>query len=419
MLRRSSVHLGCLLCLCIGGRGQEATTAISIPITVSGDVRATTAPSGDDDGTNPAAGFRAVLSPTVQLTRHWFLYAALEAHSSNYFAYPTGSYDDGPVQFQVMQAFAGYTSTLSKASILIKAGQLSSAFGTFPVEYDDAKMPLIDAPPLYTTTLPLRPDQLPCGVNDVIGQSYGSEIEDHCGGSVRERYGLTPVALYGLPAFEAEVAISRVDARLQLTNSSPASPQALTSDSQHLEWTAGGGYALRGGLHIGASAFWGPYLDRNLDPILPAGTSVRDFVASGKGIDAEWSKGRWSIAGEWQHFRFGLPGFLVSPAEDAGYGQIKRIISPRIYLSARATAEHFGRIQDNHGASANQFEGPLQIYEMTFGYRLNRQQLLKIGSSWTDHNYWEVNRWSWPQATGYTFEAQLVTSVTTVSKIFR
>jgi hypothetical protein len=413
------VQLGCLLCLCVGLCAQEATSSISVPITVSGDVRATNTPAGEDAQTNPAASFRAVLSPTLQLTRHWFLYAALEAHSSNYFAYSTGSDDEEPVQFELMQAFIGYTNMLSRASILVKAGQLSSAFGAFPVEYDDSKMPLVDAPPVYTTGLPLRPDQLPCGVNDILAQTYGSEIDYRCGGSARERYGVTPVALYGLPGFEVELAIARVDARLQITNSSPVNPQGLTSGNQHAQWTAGGGYAFHGGLHVGASAFRGPYLDGSLGHLLPAGTSVRDFVASGQGIDAEWSKGRWSVAGEWQHFRFELPGFLVSPSEDAGYGQVKRILSPRVYLSARATAEHFGRIQDSHGASASQFAGPLQIYELAVGYRLNRQQLLKVGSSWTNRNYWEANGWWWPQATGYVFEAQLVTTVTAVSKIFR
>lgn len=421
MLKPSSLQLISLCGLCMGLHAQEATSAISIPITISGDIRATNKQPDEDGPTSPAVGFRAVLSPTLRITQHWFLYAALDAHSSNYFAYPTAAYDDDEksVQLDWMQAFIGYTNTVSKASILIKAGQLSSAFGAFPIDYDEAKMPLIDAPPLYTTPLPLRPDQLPCGVSDVLTQTYASEVEYDCGGSTRDRYGLTPVTLYGLPGFETELAISRVDARLQITNSSPVNPHPLTSDSQYLQWTAGGGYSFHDGLHLGVSAFRGPYLDRILDPWLPAGANIRNFAASGKGIDAEWSSGPWSVTGEWQHFHFDLPGFFVSPSESAGYFQIKRIISPRVYLAARASAEHFGRIQDTYGVIANQFAGPLQIYEVTFGCRLNRHQVLKIGSNWTNHDSWEASGWSWPQATGYGFEAQLVTSITAVSKVLR
>ena len=420
MLNRFVFLLICVLVLDLRVRGQEAESGVSLPITVSGNTRAAwTAPAEDNEGNSTAAGFRAVLSPTLKFGSHWLAYSAIDVHSSKYFYYETGSEENQPVQFELMQAFVGYSATFRKATVLIKAGQLSSAFGLFPVEYDDSKMPFIDAPALYTDYLPIRPDQLPCGVKDVIGQTYGSEIDYHCGGSDEERYGVVPASLYGLPAVEAEISISRLDARLQLTNSSPANPRALTASGQAAQWTAGSGYTLPGGLHLGVSGFRGPYLDRILTPLLPAGKAARDFPAWGIGGDAEWSRGRWAVEGEWQHFHFELPGFSSSPSESGAYGQAKCILSPRLFLAVRATAQHFGRIQDSSGNSAEQFAGPQQVYDFSVGYRLNRQQLLKIGGSWTNRNFWSADNWAWPHSDHYLLEAQLVTSFTAVSRAFR
>jgi hypothetical protein len=230
---------------------------------------------------------------------------------------------------------------------------------------------------------------------------------------------MSPVTLYGLPAAELETSFSRLDARLQITNSSPANPHSLTAGGQFAQWTAGAGYTLPAGLHIGVSGFRGPYLDQALAPLLPSAKTIRDYPASAIGVDAEWSRGAWSLQGEWQQYHFALPGFSVSPSETGAYGQARWILSPRLFLAMRATALHFGQIQDSSGRGANLFAAPQQTYELSAGYRLNRRQLLKIGGSWTNGNSWNVGNWFWPQTNRYQLEAQLVTSFTAISKAFR
>jgi signal transduction histidine kinase len=61
---------------------------------------------------------------------------------------------------------AGYTRSFGKASVSLRAGKLTSAFGEFPLRYDDAANPMLDQPLPYPH-LKLRPDQLPCGVADL------------------------------------------------------------------------------------------------------------------------------------------------------------------------------------------------------------------------------------------------------------
>jgi hypothetical protein len=400
--------------------GQESSYGISVPVTLSGDVLyGHGASARDGQESSFGGGARAVVSPTLRLGAHWFLYSAIEVYSSSYFAYDRPGGERPPVSADALQAFVGYTAKVGGVSLLIKGGQLSSAFGQFPLEYDDAKTPFVNPPAVYMANLPLRADQLACGVADLVFQPYGGDVEYSCGGLRRESYGLVPVTLYGIPAVETDLSWRRLDARLQITNSSPANPQSFASGSQSAQWTAGAGYTLPAGVHVGVSGFRGPYLDRALTPSLPVRRTIRDFPASGAGIDAEWSYGPWSTEGEWQHFRFDLPGFPVSPSENAAYGQLKRILSPRAFCAVRVTAQRFGRIQDTFGATAKQYQAPQYIDELSLGYRLKRQQLLKIGFSWTNLSPWTADNWYWPATHGYGMQLQLVTSFTAFSRAFR
>jgi hypothetical protein len=364
-MKRVLVETVCVLAVFVSlasiAGAQEAEYGLSVPITFSGDVAYSHGlQSEDTEPTSITPGFRAVLSPTIRIGPHWFFYSNLEVRSSSYSTYRTGA-DQPEVQFRAMQAFVGYTTRIRKASLLIKAGQLTSAFGSFPLQYDDVKTAFPEPPPAYVTNLPLRPDQLPCGVNDLLWQKYGADVNFYCGGAHNDAYGMFPVTLYGLPSIQAELSWARLDARLQITNSSPANPQGFTSHNQSPQWTAGGGYTFPGGLHVGLSSFRGPYLDRTLNTLLPPGRTIRDFPAVGLGIDAQWARGRWSIDGEWQHFRFELPGFVISPSERIAYVQLKTILSPRTFIATRATMLDFGRVQDTSGVTANHAAAPQQV----------------------------------------------------------
>jgi hypothetical protein len=362
---------------------QEATSSFEIPVTLTGGSMFTRRlQSGDPMQAPYSFGFRAVISPTLRLGPHWFFYSALQINSTPYFYYDAYAADEKGVDFHALQAFVGYSTTVKKASLLIKAGQLSSAFGSFPLQYDDAKNPLIDQPLSYSSRIPLRPDQLPCGVNDLLSQEYNSDISHQCGGPDKERYGLLPATVYGLIGLEAELSAGRMDARLQITSSSPANPQGLTSHSQSAQWSAGGGYTIRTGLRIGVSAFRGPYLDRALEPLFPSGKTVRDFSATAIGGDVQWSRGRWALNGELQRFQFDSPNFQVAPAVNVAYADVKTILSTRTFVAVRAGLDAFSKVRDVSGVSASHWADSHQVYEIAIGFRPNRHQLIKAGYEW-------------------------------------
>lgn len=365
----------------IPSRAQDASYGLSLPVTLSGggmysERLQLRAPNG-----SPAtAGLRAMLYPTLKLGEHWFAYAAIQETLAPYFYYDAYN-PEHEWYSNVIQAYVGYSLRAEKMSMVFKAGRLSSAFGSFPLHYDDAINPLLDQPLSYIQSITLRPDQIPCGVSDLLSQGYGS-VSNLCGGAPGRQRGLTPVTLYGLPGIEAEISGFRLDARLQITDGSPTNPQGLDQVEHYAQWAAGAGYTIRQGFRIGMSAFRGPYLDRSLDPWLTVGTTVRNFPASAAGVDVQWARGRWSVSGEWQRFRFDSPNFVVSPSIASTYGEVKTVLTPRLFLAGRPGWLSPGAAVDTKGISTNKFAPSIASYELAAGWWLNRHQVLKTSYEW-------------------------------------
>jgi hypothetical protein len=378
---KNAVAIASVGCLSWALRAQEANSGISVPVTVSGGAMySERLQLAEPDESPLSGGMRALLYPSIRLGSHWFGYAALQVRLAPYFYYDAYS-PEHEWYIEPLQAFAGYSWRHGETSIVIKAGRLSTAFGSYALRYDDAENPVLDQPLSYVQTLTLRADQLPCGVKDLVAQRYGL-VSNGCGGAPGFARGLTPVSLYGLPGIQAEISSHRVDARFQVTNGSPASPRGWNSAGRYAQWTAGAGYTIRQGIRIGASGFRGPYLDPSVARLLPAGTTVRDFPASAVGIDAQWQHGRWSATGEWQRFWFASPNFSAGPSLNSTYVEMKTVITPRLFVSGRAGWMSPGRVVDTQGFSSPAFAASIGSYEIAAGSWLNRHQLLKGSYEW-------------------------------------
>jgi len=382
-MRRSSVLIATVLLAALPSRAQNARIGVAAPFTVTGQALATQRLKSFDPGSsNRAAGFRATAYPTLQLGEHWYAYSAVQVSSEPFFFYES-YYPEREVEAKVLQGFVGYTWTAERKAFSFKAGKLASAFGAFPLRYDDTANWLLDQPMAYGSYLRMRPDQLPCGVNDLLHQTqYREEVEFYCGGSEEEHYGMLPVTLYGLPGAEIGISWGRVDARLQLTGSSPANPQSLRSGSQAIQWTAGAGYTIWQGFRVGVSAFRGPFLEESVKPLLAAGKSIRDYPATAVGADAQWAAGRFAANGEWQWSQFAYPAYQTQPAVHFAYAEVKATVTPRVYVAFRAGLQNHGSVVDRRSRVADPFQPNRQAYELAAAYRINRFQQLKVGYEW-------------------------------------
>src|SRR4029077_2596374 len=136
-------------------------------------------------------------------------------------------------------------------------------------------------------------------------------------------------------AAQIDISGHRLDARLQVSSGSSSNPRRVNEFGRYHQWSAGAGYTIHQGFRVGVSGFRGPYLDGSLASVLPAGSNVRSFPASGLGVDVQWAGGRWSVNGEWQKFRFESPNFTVSPSVQSSYLEIKTRLTPRLFVAGR------------------------------------------------------------------------------------
>jgi len=294
---------------------------------------------------------------------------------------------------------------------VIKVGQMASAFGSFPLRYDDRDNPLIDHPLSYTTQLPIRGDQLICNTGELLQQSYGS-VAGGCGGVPGRGPGLIPVTLYGLPGFEVEAAAKHYDLRTQITMRSPSTSSHWTTRFSNLTSTLGAGFKFRPGLRIGVSGFRGPYLDQSVASALPSGADIRGYTAHGVGVDGQWAQGRFSARAEWQHFQFGAPNFATPPSASFGYGELKTVLTPRFYVAARGGALSTGSVTDAYGATAGSFAPSLTSLELGGGVWLSRQMLFKASYGWLHTDGQTNNR-------NNVFGVQLVATIPSLNWAFR
>src|SRR5262249_50544682 len=133
---------------------------------------------------------------------------------------------------RILRAEISYSRFWGDHSLVLRAGQLYSTFGSFPLRYDDQTNPLVDVP---------------------VGYGYYAR----------------GVTLSSPAGAEPDMTWGKADFRAQFTNSSPANPRSLLDKDQYGNWAGGAGYTIRQGLRVGMSLYRGPYLDRHYPFFFP------------------------------------------------------------------------------------------------------------------------------------------------------
>ena len=327
---KSRVVLLCLLVLATTARvkAQEASSGFDLSATFGAEALYSRQLAGPPrNGDEFTGAFRAVLYPTWKVSRNWTFSGAVEAYSHPYFFEDFSNARNG-TSVQILHADVSYSRFWENRSIVLRAGQLPSAFGSFLLRYDDAVNPLIDMPISYGY--------------------YGT--------------GVSTVSLAGV---EVDGTLGQIDLRGQLTNSSPANPRSILQTNQYLNWTAGAGYTIVQGFRVGVAAYRGPYLDRQYPYYFPGEADPRNLPGTGIGADVQWGHGHWNFNGEWQRFQMDytvIPTFI----ETSGYGEVRLVLHPRWYVATR-----LGYVRPNVISG-------WQSYEASIGYRPGRHELIKL-----------------------------------------
>ena len=345
-----------LVVVTVFGWAHEATSGFEIQTHVSAaGIVSPQLESEPRSGGPVIGGMRVLLYPTWKLNSNWAISAAIQAHTRPYFIEQLQTQGIG-IRSDVLQLHLSYSRFWKNNSVVVRAGQLTSAFGSFLVRYDDLDNPLVDMP-----------------------LSYG--------------YYYKPVTTFGLMGVQTEVTAGRVDARAQFVNSSAANRRSIFDSDQYGNWAGGVGYTIMQGLRIGASGFRGPYLHREHRYYYPGEAPPRSLPATAVGVEVEWVRGYWSSHAEWHSFRrsyLAIPSFT----QKASYAEVRRVLHPRWYIAART-----GYLRSSKGGTA-------QAHEAAVGFRPNRHQLIKIGYQVAKHP---------GDTNGNTLAVQFVTALPSIS----
>ncbi len=336
-----------------GAGAQEAHSGLDARAVVSVEGAAsnvlTAAPRFGDAG---VGAYRVVVYPVWKINENWAVTGTLQSYSRPYFTESFSSVGHG-IEDNILQGTVNYSRVSDKGSVLARVGELSTAFGSFMVHYDDADNALI--------AMPLE---------------YG--------------YYYKPVTTLGLTGAQVDATRGKWDGRVQFANASPANPRSLFGHDQYGNWAGGAGYTVKQGLRVGVSGYRGPYLSKNYAFYFPGELPPSKLNAHGVGVDVAWATGHWNVQGEWQ--KFVMPYTVIPDFHtEAAYGEAKRVLSPRWYVAGRAGYTHAS------------FAGYTESYEGVVGWRPNRLQVLKVG--------YELRHGTAAPVNGSSVVVQLVTSV--------
>ncbi len=318
------LFLGATACAQEADSGFELRTTLSAVSSYSQELS-----EPPRNGSDVTGGFRAILYPTWKLNSHWTIAGAVQVLSRPYFEQDFETQGYG-VSGDLLQLNLGYARFWEhNRSLVVRVGQLSSAFGAFLQRYDSADNPLIGVP-----------------------SAYG--------------YYYKPVTFLGLVGAQVDVTAGKLDARAQFVNSSPANRRNIFEGDQYGNWAGGLGYTIRQGFRVGGSAYYGPYLDRQYPYFFPGEAKPRDLPASAYGLDVQWGAGHWNAWGELQHFQM---DYRVIPTftQNMGYVEVRRTMGPRWYGAVRLGYQRFSAIPGS------------ETYEFAAGFRPTADQLVKFG----------------------------------------
>jgi hypothetical protein len=316
-----------VVCLQVG-QAQEASSGFDIHGTFTAQaVASSELTEAPRSGSPIIVGSRSVAYPTYKINDNWLVTGAMQLTTRPYYFNELSNAGCG-AKGTLLQATLNYAHISPKGSVLVRAGVMPTAFGSFMLHYDDTDSFLVD--------LPIE---------------YG--------------YYYSPVSIMGVTGAQVDATEGKWDARLQFANSSPANPRSLSAHDQYGNWAGGAGYTIRQGLRLGVSGYRGPYLDRKYQYFFPGEVNPSKLPATAVGVDGNWTRGHTTVQGELQ--RFTMP-YTVIPSfhEIAGYGELKHVLSPRWYVAFRG------------GYSSSNAAGKTETTEASAGFRPGRLQLIKM-----------------------------------------
>jgi hypothetical protein len=271
----------------------------------------------------------------------------------------------------------------------IQIGRVPPTFGAFGRGGYATGNLLIGYPLAYQYLTTLRTDAMPATTNDLLRMRGRGWLVNYPVGD--------PTPAPGLPVVNATrwdtgIQVHGVNGVLEwtsaVTTGSLSNPR-VDDDNDGRQVAARAVVRPSPALAFGVSAARGAFLNRSLQPALPAGADVDDATQRAFGVDAEYSAGRFIGRTEvlWSEWTLPAP-FEGGPLKAAAVlGEARYRLVPGVHVAARAEHLTFDTIAS--GATLETWDAPVTRYELGAGWTVMRNVMIK--GSW-QRNYRDGGR---------------------------
>lgn len=274
-----------------------------------------------------------------------------------------------------------------RQTFYVQAGKIPTPQGTWgPRTYSDQN-PLIGVPFMYMWQSTLPTTQMPVDLDDLVSRrgngQYGNVYEDT--GGVRGAPGPGMLMLYDNCWNDgvAVLGIARgIEYQFAATTGSAGAPINGVDDNDDITLNARVGWAPMPEVVLRLSWARGAYLNRVVQPFLPAGKTVNDYFQQLWMASVEVSRGRWVLNAE------GVLNHLDTPLRDDGlhswsaYADVAWKFAVGWTGAVRFDTLRYGEVEAGGGETP--WDQDVSRWEVGVSYDVSRDFILKAVVQTTD-----------------------------------
>ena len=209
----------------------------------------------------------------------------------------SGASDANGSETELEQGFLRYTFRTERP-LLLEAGKIVTPLGNFSARYLPTTNPVIGAPTSYGVSYPL---------------------------------GLQLAGSWSRLDFR----LALVDQPLVNESYVPGEPGSAARPAVAL------GLTPVTGARIGAYYTRGPYLNADVEPLLPPGAAWKDFEQVVLGLDLQYSRGHLELNADWAESSYDVPSFSDEYRGRAWFADVKYTFTPRLFAALRVEENRY------------------------------------------------------------------------------
>ena len=289
-------------------------------------------------------------------------------------------YDDGTMKARLFGGFVRLSDPKGR-DIHLEAGKIPLHVGAFPNRSYAPKNNLIGSPLMYQYHTDVRNEQIPTRGDDLVANRGRGYFTDYLSG------GLTGAGYTGghaLPVLYENcwdfgvVALGTVaplEFAVGVTNGTVGAP-VMNDDNDGKGVLARLGFVPAPWIRTGVSGSRGPYLQADLNPVLPPGHTVDEYMQQLAAADLELSYSHGVLYSEYLFNRFESP-FVGNLDLRAWYVEGKWTVIPGWYVAARFDRMVFADVPLASGEVAG-WDADLWKREVGIGFKPSARLIAKL-----------------------------------------